>query len=99
MSHVIPTDTVSNVDRGDQHPRPSALDTIGVTYIPGGENSTLRGALNDVESQVIQRALQSTGWNRKRAAALLKISYRGLLYKIRRHRITPVASAKLRDFE
>jgi two-component system response regulator AtoC len=52
----------------------------------------LRGALDDVESQVIQRALQSTGWNRKRAAALLKISYRGLLYKIRRHSITPIAS-------
>jgi DNA-binding NtrC family response regulator len=92
MSQVIPTDTVSNIDRRDQHPQPSAMDTIGVTYVPGGENSTLREALNDVESQVIQRALQSTGWNRKRAAALLKISYRGLLYKIRRHSITPMAS-------
>jgi DNA-binding NtrC family response regulator len=92
MSQIVSAVTVGNVDRDDKHPQPSGVETIGVHYIPGGENSTLRGALDDVESQVIQRALQSTGWNRKRAAALLKISYRGLLYKIRRHSITPIAS-------
>jgi len=37
---------------------------------------------------VILRALEHTGWNRKRAAQLLKISYRGLLYKIRSHSLT-----------
>jgi DNA-binding NtrC family response regulator len=91
MSQVIPVVPVSTIERGNPHPESSA-EIIGVTYIPGGANSTLRGALDNVESQVIQRALQSTGWNRKRAAALLKISYRGLLYKIRRHSITPIAS-------
>jgi DNA-binding NtrC family response regulator len=45
--------------------------------------------VGEAELQVILRALQHTGWNRKRAAAQLKISYRGLLYKIRRHGITP----------
>ena len=41
------------------------------------------------EITAIQLALKYTGWNRKQAARLLKISYRGLLYKIRRHNITP----------
>jgi hypothetical protein len=38
--------------------------------------------------QAISHALEQTGWNRKRAAQLLSISYRGLLYKIRQHNIT-----------
>jgi len=45
--------------------------------------------MEEAESQVILCALQHTGWNRKRAAAILKISYRGLLYKVRRYKITP----------
>jgi two-component system, NtrC family, response regulator AtoC len=39
----------------------------------------------------ISSALNKTGWNRKRAAQLLSISYRGLLYKIRRHNLVPPA--------
>ncbi len=68
---------------------PAVGSAIGLTYIPTSDKSTLRGILDEAESQVIACALQYTGWNRKRAAALLKISYRGLLYKIRRHNITP----------
>jgi DNA-binding NtrC family response regulator len=52
------------------------------------EESSLREILNAAESEVILRALEHTGWNRKRAAQLLKISYRGLLYKIRSHSLT-----------
>jgi DNA-binding NtrC family response regulator len=39
------------------------------------------------ESNAISHALQQTGGNRKRAAALLRISYRGLLYKMQRFNI------------
>lgn len=79
-----------NLDLSNQHPQPAAEATaIGVTYVPSSENSTLRRVMEEAESQVILRALQHTGWNRKRAAAILKISYRGLLYKVRRHNITP----------
>jgi DNA-binding NtrC family response regulator len=49
----------------------------------------LRSLRAQVESQAIKTALQRTGWNRKQAARLLKISYRGLLYKIHRHNISP----------
>jgi two-component system, NtrC family, response regulator AtoC len=42
----------------------------------------------ETETQAITKALAETNWNRKRAARLLNISYRGLLYKIRQHGIT-----------
>jgi DNA-binding NtrC family response regulator len=49
---------------------------------------SLRSVRAGAEVAAIHCALQETGWNRKRAAKLLSISYRGLLYKIRRHNIT-----------
>ena len=49
--------------------------------------ASLRSVRAEVEAKAIMAALQRTGWNRKQAARLLSISYRGLLYKIRRHNI------------
>ena len=49
---------------------------------------SLRSVRARVEIEAIRSALKRTGWNRKQAARLLKISYRGLLYKIRQHNIT-----------
>jgi DNA-binding NtrC family response regulator len=49
---------------------------------------SLRSVRARVEIEAIRSALKRTGWNRKHAARLLRISYRGLLYKIRRHNIT-----------
>jgi len=50
--------------------------------------ASLRSVRAQVEIKAIIAALKRTGWNRKQAARLLKISYRGLLYKIRQHNIT-----------
>lgn len=50
--------------------------------------SLVRDIKNEAEVQAIKQALQDTKWNRKRAARLLNISYRGLLYKIRQHSLT-----------
>jgi len=36
------------------------------------------------ETDVILAALNSTRWNRKRAAAMLKIDYKALLYKMKK---------------
>lgn len=49
---------------------------------------SLRSVRARVEIEAIRSALRRTGWNRKQAARLLKISYRGLLYKIRQYDIT-----------
>ena len=51
--------------------------------------SSLRRFRDQAEIQAISGALKQTGWNRKRAAKLLSISYRGLLLKIRRYNICP----------
>jgi|SRR5271166_5645142 len=93
MSNALSAGTVDHVLRDGQNPQPaSETEAIGGAYVPRSEISALRRVLDEAEVHVILRALQQTGWNRKRAAALLEISYRGLLYKIRRHSITPTTA-------
>jgi DNA-binding NtrC family response regulator len=43
-----------------------------------------RQAVHDLERKIILSVLEANHWNRKRTATALKISYRALLYKIRR---------------
>ncbi len=43
-----------------------------------------RQAVHDLERKIILSVLEANRWNRKRTAIALKISYRALLYKIRR---------------
>jgi DNA-binding NtrC family response regulator len=50
---------------------------------------SLRSLRAEAEIYALNRALEHTGWNRRRAAQLLAISYRGILYKIRQHNLTP----------
>jgi two-component system response regulator AtoC len=44
----------------------------------------VRRASIAAERDVIRKVLEQTGWNRVRAAKVLRISYRGLLYKMKR---------------
>jgi len=53
----------------------------------GGLKSLARSAKDEAEAEAISKALDETNWNRKQAAALLKISYKALLYKIRQYGI------------
>jgi DNA-binding NtrC family response regulator len=61
--------------------------------VPGNAESgnepiaSLRSVRAATEVKAILAALNRTGWNRKQAARLLSISYRGLLYKIRQHKL------------
>jgi two-component system, NtrC family, response regulator AtoC len=55
-----------------------------------GMRSVVRDLKDRTESQMIQEALEASGWNRRRAAQHLNISYRALLYKIQQHRLTPM---------
>jgi DNA-binding NtrC family response regulator len=52
-----------------------------------GPMRTLRSQRAAAEVLAIRYALQETGNNRKRAAQLLSISYRSLLYKLRQYGI------------
>src|SRR5215831_4464991 len=58
----------------------------------GGLKSLARSAKDEAEAEAITRALEETNWNRKQAAALLKISYKALLYKIRQYGIAQTKS-------
>jgi two-component system response regulator AtoC len=53
---------------------------------PGGDLSVKR-AFRALEEQLIREALERTGGNRTRAAELLDLSYRALLYKVKEYGI------------
>ena len=61
----------------------------------GGLKSVARSAKDEAEAEAIRQALDQTNWNRKQAAALLQISYKALLYKIRQYGIAQTKSHKL----
>ena len=48
-----------------------------------------RQAVHDLERKIILSVLEANRWNRKKTASALKISYRALLYKIRRAGLPP----------
>jgi transcriptional regulator with PAS, ATPase and Fis domain len=62
-----------------------------------GMRSIMRDVKDRAEAQLIQNALEVSGWNRRHAAKYLNISYRGLLYKIQQHRLVPKVSANLAE--
>jgi DNA-binding NtrC family response regulator len=72
---------------GSTNPQLEILRTDGEAN-PPQLKSVLRTLKDETELHAITCALEETHWNRKRAARLLHISYRGLLYKIRQHGIT-----------
>ena len=49
----------------------------------------------EAERNAIAAALEKTGWNRKAAARLLKVSYRTLLYKIEQYQMRSSDTAVL----
>jgi len=62
-----------------------------------GMRSIMRDVKDRTEAQLIQDALEVSGWNRRHAAQYLNISYRGLLYKIQQHRLTPRLPRELNE--
>ena len=70
---------------------PSGKTSVGESG--GGLKSLARSAKDEAEAEAIAQALNATNWNRKQAAAMLKISYKALLYKIRQYGIAQSRSA------
>ena len=52
------------------------------------------GVLGGIERRAILLALDQTGWNRKKAAKQLGVSYRCLLYKIQQYGLSPEDAAE-----
>lgn len=73
--------------------QPSVGETAASAGLEPTANLSLRSHRHEAEVHAISSALRQTGGNRKRAAKLLSISYRSLLYKIRQHNISPTALA------
>lgn len=74
-------------------PAPAPAPVLQDLQEPATHRFAMRSVISDMkdrtEVQMIQDALEVSGWNRRHAAKYLNISYRGLLYKIQQHRITP----------
>jgi two-component system response regulator AtoC len=68
---------------------PSVASAFGSTEISTGLKSLVRNLKGETEIGAIRDALDQTRWNRRQAARLLNISYRGLLYKIHEYRLSP----------
>jgi DNA-binding NtrC family response regulator len=54
-----------------------------------GIRSIIRDVKARTEAKMIQSALETFGWNRRRAALHLNMSYRAMLYKIQQHHLRP----------
>ena len=65
-------------------------ETVRVPVAPAAQlrpadGLSIKRAIRSVEEQLIRAALERTGGNRTRAAELLELSYRALLYKIKEY--------------
>lgn len=79
-------------------------ETSAEATVPGDQTLTdqqfsLRSLRAEAEIYAISKTLEYTGWNRRRAAQLLSISYRGILYKIRQHNLTPRSRVEEQSME
>ncbi|AGC47636.1 sigma-54 dependent DNA-binding response regulator [Myxococcus stipitatus DSM 14675] len=74
-------------------PSPASSGT-GRNEVPqAGSDLSLKRAIRDLEESYIRAALRQTKGNRTRAAEVLDISHRALLYKIKEYGIDPDAEA------
>jgi DNA-binding NtrC family response regulator len=64
----------------------SGLSDKNVT--PGSLRAASRAASQRAERELILQTLERTHWNRKRAAEALQISYKSLLFKLKRIQMT-----------
>jgi two-component system response regulator AtoC len=70
--------------RTSEHLQPLSTDSNGGGTLNKTILEQVHKAKNDAETTAIIAALDSTHWNRKKAAMLLKIDYKALLYKMKK---------------
>lgn len=93
MSEVMPSQENTELSSVAAATKTKRKDGLGDRSNSASANSpvsqfSLRILRAKAEIDAISQALERTGWNRRRAADLLCISYRGLAYKIRQYDIT-----------
>jgi len=92
LEEMLDISELQPVAKSGVEPEPVRKDGPGMVAglsLGAGEVVPLRRIKAETEIYVIGRALERTRWNRRAAAELLEISYRGLLYKIRQYNIRP----------
>jgi DNA-binding NtrC family response regulator len=89
-----------NRGRGNDMNPDGIADSYSNTSV-GAENFYLKEvgkkAAEMAEKEAIQNVLQETHWNRKEAAKVLHISYKALLYKIKKYFSNEQKAAKNRN--
>ena len=88
----------AKIDTGKQNilEEPEMLESVpAIAANCSGMRSIMRDVKDRAEAELIRDALEVSGWNRRHAAQYLNISYRGLLYKIQQHRLTPKISREV----
>jgi len=84
FEHISPAAQTSHTDMvplngNGNGGQPSSLNSL---------KSLVQSVRFEAERSAIATALEKTGWNRKAAARLLKVSYRTLLYKIEQYHMS-----------
>jgi two-component system response regulator AtoC len=87
-------DKVRGLSRSGRKTAAEGHEAVALAAIPAGDDGDLsiKRASRRAEEDLIRRALARTGGNRTRAAELLEISHRALLYKIKEYGIAPARS-------
>ena len=92
-----PKPTSADLSRGVTHSQSAErADTAsaGESDVPASSLKSLVQSVRwEAERNAIAAALEKTGWNRKAAARLLKVSYRTMLYKIEQYHMNSEAPA------
>lgn len=81
--------------RGTQRSNGDIRQPMLTTPDSTGLKSLARSVKKEAEAAAIGHALEQTNWHRQKAAALLKISYKALLYKIKQYELHPPEEAEV----
>jgi DNA-binding NtrC family response regulator len=89
--YLVLSDEQAAIAELEQHvvPELTSLNATRVEPQSPDLKQMVKSLKNDAEMEAIANALEESGWNRKRAAGVLNISYKALLYKIRQYDIRP----------
>ena len=81
--------------RRDQKSEGDLIQMVQSARETSGLKSLARSVKKEAEAVAIAHALEQTNWHRQKAAALLKISYKALLYKIKQYDLHPPDSEQV----